>query len=141
MADCVFCSIVADDSPAHRVYEDESTLAFLDIEPAARGHTLVIPKAHCEGITDLQEELAGELFQTVQRVATVLESAYDPDGISIVQANGRAAGQEILHAHVHVIARYEDDDVTVRWEPRERDQASQQETADALRAASDSLSE
>lgn len=74
MSDCVFCSIVAADSPAYRIYEGEKTLAFLDIEPAARGHTLVIPNAHCETITDMQEDLIGEVFRTVQRVATVLES-------------------------------------------------------------------
>lgn len=139
MTDCIFCSIVAEESPAYRVDEDEKTLAFLDSEPAARGHTLVIPKTHYERITDMEEGLAGELFQTVHRVATVLESTHDPDGINIVQANGRTAGQEIFHAHVHVVPRYEDDDVRVRWEPQERDEAVQRETADALRDGFDSL--
>lgn len=133
MADCVFCAIAAGESPAHRVFEDEETLAFLDAAPAARGHTLVIPKAHAETITDVPEALVGEVFRTAQRVATALEDTYEPDGISVVQSNGRAAGQEVPHAHVHVVPRSESDDVGLNWDGQELDDDTQRATAATLR--------
>ncbi|QLC34300.1 HIT family protein [Halarchaeum sp. CBA1220] len=115
MSDCVFCEIVADAESAHRLYEDDRTLAVLDDAPAATGHALVVPKAHHETLTDMPGDLASAVFWTVQRVAAGIEDALDPDGVSVVQSNGAAAGQEIGHAHVHVVPRHGDDDVTVSW--------------------------
>ena len=133
MTDCVFCSIAADNSPAYRLYEDASTLALLDTEPATRGHTLVIPKEHYETITDTPEEIIEAVFRAVQRVAATLESVYEPDGINIVQSNGTTAGQEVRHTHVHVIPRYEDDNVTLSWISEDIGEADQQEIATRLR--------
>lgn len=133
MSDCVFCSIVAGESPAYRLYEDEQTLAFLDIEPATRGHTLVVPKAHHETTTDMPESLTGAVFRTVHRVAGALESVSGTDGFNIVQANGVAAGQEVFHAHVHVIPRYEDDSVDLEWSGERADETTQQEIAAGVR--------
>lgn len=115
MSVCVFCDIVANDAPAYRIFEDEQTLAFLDIEPANPGHVLVIPTTHCETLTDMSSALTTSVFQTVRRVADAIESAFDPDGVNIMQSNGAAAGQEIHHAHVHVVPRYDGDDVTLHW--------------------------
>lgn len=133
MSDCVFCSIVAGDSPAYRVYENEHSLAFLDIEPATRGHTLVVPKTHHETTIDMPRVLAGEVFQTVHRVSGALESVYQPDGFNVVQANGVAAGQEVPHAHVHVIPRYGDDTLTLRWSGESIDETTQAEIAATVR--------
>ncbi len=119
MSDCVFCGVVAGTEPAHRVHRTEQTLAFLDAAPAAPGHALVVPTSHHETLTAMPAELAGELFETVQRVTAAVESALDPEGASIVQSNGTAAGQDVFHAHVHVIPRFEDDGVTVSWSPGE----------------------
>jgi len=138
MTDCVFCSIAADNSSAYRVCTDANTLAFLDTEPAARGHTLVIPKGHYETITDTPEGIVEAVFRTVRRVAATLESVYEPDGISIVQSNGTTAGQEVPHAHVHVIPRYEGDNVTLSWIPEDISEADQQEIATRLRNELDS---
>lgn len=133
MSDCVFCSIIAEDSPAYRLYEDEHSLAFLDIEPATRGHTLVIPKTHYGTITDMPKSLAGEVFQTVHRVSGALESVYQLDGFNVVQANGVAAGQEVFHAHVHVIPRYGDDTLALGWSGEPTDETTQQEVATTVR--------
>ena len=133
MTNCVFCSIAADNSPAHRLYEDANTLAFLDVEPAARGHTLVIPKQHYETVTDTPEGIVEEVFRTVRRVAVTLESVYEPDGVNIVQSNGMMAGQEVFHAHVHVIPRYEDDNVALSWIPEDIGEVEQQRIATRIR--------
>ena len=138
MTGCVFCSIAADNSPAHRLYENANTLAFLDIEPATRGHTLVIPKQHYETITDAPEGIVEAVFRTVRRVAVTLESVYEPDGVNIVQSNNMIAGQEVFHAHVHVIPRYEDDDIALSWIPEDIDKAEQQKIATRIRNELDS---
>lgn len=133
MSECVFCSIAAGESPAHRLYEDEQTLAFLDIEPATRGHTLVVPKRHYETTTDMPESLAGEVFQTVHRVSDALESAYALDGFNLVQANGAAAGQEVFHAHVHIIPRYGDEAIELGWSGENFDEGTQKAVATTVR--------
>jgi histidine triad (HIT) family protein len=97
------------------VYEDETAVAFLDIAPVGGGHTFVVPKEHYETLTDMPPDVAGDLFERVRVVAEAVEDAFDPDGLKVVQANGEAAGQEVFHAHVHLLPRHEDDDVRVRW--------------------------
>jgi histidine triad (HIT) family protein len=133
MPDCEFCSIVAGEAPAHRVAETDRTLAFLDVEPAARGHTLVVPKRHHETMTDAPVSLTGAVFRTVHRVAAALESAYRLDGFNVVQANGATAGQEVSHAHVHVIPRYDDDTVDLGWDGESVEERTRQQTATAIR--------
>lgn len=106
MSGCVFCRIAAGEAPAERVFEDERTLAFLDIHPAGEGHTLVIPKAHAETIFDVPAEDWEALWRTARRVATALRTAFDPDGLYVRQANGHLGGQEVMHLHAHLIPRY-----------------------------------
>ena len=106
MTDCVFCRIGAGDAPAERVLEDERTMAFLDIHPAGEGHTLVIPKRHSATVWDAAGEDWHAVWETVRRVAAVLRGAFDPDGLSVRQANGHLGGQEVMHLHVHLIPRY-----------------------------------
>lgn len=102
---CIFCEIVAGHAPAERVYEDAATLAFMDIHPRAPGHVLVIPKRHAAMIYDLDEETMAQLGQALLRVARGLRAALAPEGLSVVQSNGRAAGQEVMHVHFHLIPR------------------------------------
>jgi histidine triad (HIT) family protein len=104
---CVFCKIARKQAPASLVYEDENVLAFLDIRPLNEGHTLVIPKEHYVTIFEAPEELVAHLHRIVKRVALAAKESTKADGISIIQQNGKAAGQEIFHLHVHVIPRYE----------------------------------
>jgi histidine triad (HIT) family protein len=104
---CVFCKIARKQAPASFVYEDENVLAFLDIRPLNEGHTLVIPKEHYVTIFEVPEELVAHLYRIVKRVALAVRESTKADGISLIQQNGKAAGQEIFHLHVHVIPRYE----------------------------------
>ena len=109
MADCIFCSIVDGDIPNHTVYEDDDVLAFLDVNPLARGHTLVIPKAHHERLTDLPADLAADVFATVHDLTDHVESAVDADATTVAVNNGTAAGQEVPHVHAHIVPRSEAD--------------------------------
>ncbi len=104
---CEFCKIVKKESPESNVYEDSRVMAFLDIRPLTTGHRLVIPKSHRETIYDLPEEEVAHLYKIVKRVALGVKKAVKADGITIIQQNEKAAGQEIFHLHVHVIPRYE----------------------------------
>ena len=104
---CIFCRIAQKQAPASYVYEDEHVMAFLDIRPLNEGHTLVIPKEHYETIFEIPEQLIAHLHGIAKRVALAITKATKADGISIIQQNGKAAGQEIFHLHVHVIPRYE----------------------------------
>ena len=103
---CVFCRIVRSEVPASVVYEDEGVLAFLDIRPANEGHTLVIPKRHYAHIWELPDDEVARIFIAAKKIAEALREALGAVGIRIVQLNGRAAGQEIFHVHIHVIPYY-----------------------------------
>ena len=107
--DCIFCSIVAGDIPARTVYEDDDVLAFLDANPLAPGHTLVIPKDHHETLQDVPDEQAEQLLTTIYRLTPIVEDAVDADASTIGFNNGAAAGQEVPHVHGHIIPRFEGD--------------------------------
>lgn len=100
----IFAKILRGDLPCIKVYEDDHTLAFMDIMPQAAGHTLVIPKAHAETLLDLAPDAAAHLIQTVQKVAAAVKTAMQTDGVVLMQLNGAAAGQTVPHIHFHVIA-------------------------------------
>lgn len=104
--ECVFCGIASGKIPSKKVYEDEKSLAFLDINPRNPGHTLVIPKKHYATILDMPEEEAKELFSVVRKIARAAQLGVNADGVSIAQSNGQAAGQVIPHVHFHVIPRF-----------------------------------
>lgn len=107
--DCIFCSIVSGDIPSRNVYEDEDVLAFLDANPLAAGHTLVIPKDHHERMDDLPTDLASDVLDTLYQLVPQVENAVDADGTTIAFNNGPAAGQEVPHIHGHIIPRFEND--------------------------------
>ena len=102
---CVFCAIAAGEIPSFKIYEDGNFLAYLDINPVSEGHTLVIPKAHTQGLLDTPEEMLGALLATVKKVAAHLKAVLPCDGFNIVQNNGAAAGQSVGHIHFHIIPR------------------------------------
>ena len=114
--ECVFCRIVAGASDSQAIYEDEATLAFMDIHPANDGHCLVIPKEHFETVFDMPPAAFGTVASTVAKVARVVNEVLRPGGISLVQANGRAAGQSVLHVHVHVLPRRAGDNLPINWD-------------------------
>lgn len=104
---CEFCRLARKEDEASIVFEDEKTLAFLDIRPVNDGHTLVIPKNHYENIYEIPDDEVADIYKVVKRVASAIRKGVKPDGISVAQHNGRAAMQRIFHLHVHVIPRYE----------------------------------
>jgi histidine triad (HIT) family protein len=105
--DCRFCQIARRELHASRIYEDERSMAFLDIRPISEGHSLVIPKRHYETIYDAPDEEIEHLFRVVKKVAVAVKESVNAEGITISQHNGTAAGQAVFHLHVHVIPRYE----------------------------------
>jgi histidine triad (HIT) family protein len=111
MEDCIFCKIIAGELPSVKLYEDEKTIAFLDIYPVAKGHTLIIPKNHSATLYDISIEDAEAVGATVSRVAKTVKKVLKCDGVNVYQGNERAAMQEIFHVHFHVIPRFEDDGI------------------------------
>ena len=111
MNDCLFCKIVSGDIPSHQVFEDESHLAFLDIFPASLGHTLVIPKDHHIDIHSIPADKYGELAARAKVVADLLMQKLDSQGTTIMQMNRSAGWQTVFHAHIHVIPRWDPDNL------------------------------
>ncbi len=106
---CVFCAIIEGKIPSHKVYEDEKTLAFLDVNPSSPGHTLVIPKAHIARVEDLPEEDARCLFAALHKIVGRVQGAMGAPASTIGINNGRESGQEVPHVHIHVIPRIRGD--------------------------------
>ena len=109
MEDCLFCKIVKGELPSSKLYEDEDTLAFLDLFPVNKGHSLVIPKEHYETIFDVPSEILSKVSPVMKNVADAVKKGVNADGISIAQSNGKDAGQVIPHIHFHVMPRFKDD--------------------------------
>jgi histidine triad (HIT) family protein len=109
-ADCPFCGIVAGEIPGRIVFETDDVTAFLDANPLAPGHTLVVPNDHHERLDDLSESLATEVFTTLHRLTPAVEASVDADATTVAFNDGSAAGQEVPHVHGHIIPRFESDD-------------------------------
>jgi histidine triad (HIT) family protein len=124
MSECVFCRIVARQLPATVVYEDEHTLAFMDLGQVNPGHVLVAVKKHAENLYALDDAQAGAVLRAAARVARAIRDAFAPQGLSVYQANGKAAGQTVFHYHVHLVPRHEGDGMALSWPvknpPREK---------------------
>ena len=115
MDGCVFCKMVEGSIPVTKVYEDEAVLAFLDIGPISDGHTLVIPKRHCERLHECAPEVLADVATRLGRIAEAVVKALDADGYNVLSNNGAAAGQVVDHLHFHVIPRKAGDRVFARW--------------------------
>ncbi len=113
---CIFCKIANGEIPSKTVYEDEHFRAILDLGPAAKGHTLILPKNHYKNIFELPEETAAEAFKLAKKLGTQLVEKLHSDGLNVVQNNGETAGQTVFHFHMHLIPRYEDDHQKINWE-------------------------
>ena len=103
---CVFCAIAAGEIPSFKVYEDDVVLAYLDINPFTKGHILVIPKEHTEGLLDTPDATLAAVIARVKKVAAHVKEALPCDGFNILQNNGAAAGQTVPHIHFHIVPRY-----------------------------------
>lgn len=132
--DCIFCGIVAGDIPSTDLYEDDQVLAFLDVNPVAEGHALVIPKAHHERVTDFDTETTAAVFDAARQIARALDASLEPDGFNLFQSNGEAAGQEVFHAHVHVVPRHEDDEIRFDFPRADLDEETASRVQSAVQA-------
>ena len=116
--DCAFCKVVAGNDPLVReVYRDGTAVAFFPKEPAVLGHTMVVPRIHVRDLWDVGPGLARELGACVLEVARAIQRAIDPQGLNVIQSNGAAAGQTVWHLHIHVVPRWEGDEVGPIWPP------------------------
>lgn len=123
MNDCIFCKIVAGEIPVKKIFEDESHIAFLDIFPASKGHSLVIPKAHFVDIHSTPADVYGGIAAAAKKVADLLQSKLGSDGISIFQMNKEAGWQTVFHVHMHVVPRWDGDALQKPWNIAPGDEA------------------
>lgn len=113
--DCIFCKIANGDIPSATLYEDEEFRVILDIEPAAKGHALILPKDHYANLYEIDEEVAARAFKLAKKMVMKMTEILGCDGYNIVQNNGEAAGQTVFHFHMHLIPRYKDDNAGFEW--------------------------
>ena len=134
-ADCVFCKIVAGKLPCFKLLEDETTIAFMDINPVNPGHALAVAKGHWPTVDVIPPDVLANVARTAQRVAKAAVEALAPAGVNLVQANGPAAGQSVPHLHVHIMPRRTGDDVSLNWTPVPGDMKEIEAVAGKLKAA------
>ncbi len=122
-SDCIFCKIIAGEIPSFKLFEDENTLAFMDINPASTGHALVIPKEHAADVYSVSEAAISQTVKTAKMIALAIDRTLNPDGLNLLQCNGPAAAQSVMHFHMHVLPRREGDELKLNWglEPGDMD--------------------
>jgi histidine triad (HIT) family protein len=131
--DCIFCKIIAGELPAQKVFEDERTIAFMDIQPATRGHLLVIPREHYRDLHAIDPEDLCAVARTGQKMAGIVQERLGADGVNLINSCGAAAWQTVFHFHLHVIPRYVDDPLQLPWRPASGDPEEIAQTAEQLR--------
>lgn len=122
-SDCIFCNIIAGEIPCFKVFEDGDTLAFMDINPASEGHTLVIPREHSADVHAVSDTAVSATVITAKKIAAAIEKTLHPGGMNLIQCNGPAAAQSVLHFHMHVLPRHDGDELKLNWglEPGDMD--------------------
>jgi histidine triad (HIT) family protein len=130
--DCLFCKIVAGEVPATRVREDERTVAFMDINPATRGHMLVIPREHSTNLLEIGAEDLAACAEAAKELAALVSDRLGADGVNVLNSCGRAAWQTVFHFHLHVIPRYSGDPLRLPWTPAPGDRDEVAAAAEAL---------
>lgn len=133
--DCIFCKIANGEIPSDTVYEDDKYRAILDLSPAVKGHTLIIPKDHFDDLLSADEETLESVLKLAQRIGAAQLRALKCDGFNVVQNNGEAAGQTVHHLHVHIIPRYNGGAKMVAWEQLKSEPEEQQKIAGEIKAA------
>ncbi len=115
--DCIFCRIAKGEIPSATIYEDEKFRVILDLNPATKGHALILPKDHWDCLYDIPEETAAGAMKLAKKLAATLRDRLHSDGLNLVQNNGSTAGQTVSHFHLHIIPRYEGDGQKIGWVP------------------------
>lgn len=118
---CIFCKIINGEIPSKKIYEDENVLAILDISQATKGHTLVLPKKHFDNLLTIDDEYYKNVMLTAKRLAKAITKAFNADGCNVLNNCGEAAGQSVMHFHVHIIPRYKGDDLKIEFTEHELD--------------------
>ncbi len=131
--DCIFCKIANGEIPSSTIYEDDDFKVILDINPASKGHAIIIPKNHGADLYELSQEDAGKIMGVAQKCAVAMKKALHCDGLNVLQNNGEIAGQTVFHLHVHLIPRYKGDTVNINWTHGEAEDA--QKLAEEIRQA------
>jgi histidine triad (HIT) family protein len=135
---CIFCRLVSQEIPAAIVFEDDQTLAFMDLGQVNPGHVLVASKRHAATLLDLTPDEAAAVMRTVHRVAKAISASFDPPGLTLLQANGKEGEQTVFHFHMHVVPRHAHDGIALTWPrkepPRDVLQAHAQRLIQALKA-------
>lgn len=121
--DCIFCKIIAGEIPSFKIFENDDSLAFMDINPASEGHALVIPKEHAADVHAVSEAAITATVKTAKKVAAAVDKTLSPDGLNLLQCNGPAAAQSVMHFHMHVLPRKNGDELKLNWglEPGDMD--------------------
>jgi histidine triad (HIT) family protein len=131
---CIFCKVIAGEIPGEEIDSDERTITVMDINPATRGHAVVITRAHAADLFEIDDEDLLAAMRTTRRVAERMRATLHPAGFNILHNIGRAAWQSIFHFHVHVIPRYEDDPLQLPWVPDPADPAELARVAEQIRS-------
>ena len=134
MENCIFCKIANGEIPSATLYEDEDFRVILDLGPASKGHSLILPKSHAANIYELPDETAAKAMVLAKKMATKLRDGLKCDGFNIVQNNGEIAGQTVFHFHMHLIPRYEGDQVGLTWKPGELTDEMKEEILSKVKA-------
>jgi histidine triad (HIT) family protein len=131
---CIFCKIVAGQIPCFKLLEDETTIAFMDINPVNPGHALAVAKGHYPTVDVIPPQVLGDVARTAQKVAKAAMQVLKPNGVNLLQANGQGAGQSVPHLHFHIMPRVAGDDVSLNWEYRPGDKAAIKAVYERLKA-------
>lgn len=130
---CIFCKIANGEIPSDTIYEDDDFRAILDLSPAAQGHALLLPKEHFANLFELDDATGAKVMPVAKRIGGAMMRALSCRGLNVVQNNGEAAGQTVMHFHVHLIPRYEGGEEMVAWTPHKSDPREQQLIAERIR--------
>lgn len=131
--DCIFCKIIAGEIPSFKIYEDSETFAFMDINPANEGHALVIPREHARDVYSVSDSAIAETVKTAKRIAAAVDKTLNPDGLNLLQCNGPAAAQSVMHFHMHVLPRRNGDDLKLNWGLEAGDMNAIEQLAERIR--------
>ena len=134
MDNCIFCKIIDGSIPSTVVYEDADFKAIMDISPAAKGHVLILPKKHCAYLLSIDPDVASKALMIASKIANAQKKAFNCDGINLLQNSGEAAWQSVFHLHIHLIPRYNNDNVMVPWEHLSYADGEAEEYAAKIRA-------
>ena len=129
---CIFCKIAAGEIPSKTLYEDDDFRVILDLNPATRGHGLILPKNHYANLYELPEETAGEVMKLAKKMAQIMTDKLKCDGFNLVQNNGEQAGQTVFHFHMHIIPRYKDDGQVLGWKEQSTTQEELEEVKNII---------